>query len=137
MAKKKKFYKKAKPKEESKKLPRNYRIITEKIHSDHVVFSVGIICVLIALVVVSFDLYSNYKLQRELKAEKVKVVKDLAYWQKQVGEKPSFRDGYFSLAVIYYQLKDFKNSSENLEMAMSIDPNFEKGKELRMLLEEK
>ncbi len=136
MAKKKKFYKKAKPKTEPKKLPRNYRFITEKIHSDHLIFFIGITCIIIATIIVSFDLYSNYKTQKQLTAEKVKVVKELAYWQKEVGDKPNYRDGYFSLALIYYQLKDFENSSENLDRAMNIDPNFEKGKELRVLLEE-
>lgn len=135
MEKKKKFYKKAKPKEEKKILPSNFRRITEVIHSDHLVFLTGFVCLLAAIVVVSLDLSSNYKLSRELDQEKRNSASNLAYWQNQVNEKPNYRDAYFSLALIYYQIKDFKNSQENLEKAMSLDPNFEKGEELQGILD--
>lgn len=133
MAKKRKFYRKKKI-EEAKELPKNSRSFTENLASDHLVFFIGIACILLAILVVSVDLYSNYKLQKELASEKMKVAKGLTFWQKEIEDKPNYRDAYFSLAIIYYQLKDFKNSSQYLEKAMIIDPNFEKGKELRNLL---
>lgn len=137
MPKKKKFYKKETSKDESKKLPKNYRNITDNVHSDHAVFFTGFFCITLALIVVGFDFYSNYSTKKQLEAEKIKVSRELNYWQSEVREKPNFRDGYFSLALIYYQLKDFKSSSEYLEKAMVLDPNFEKGNELRKLIEEK
>lgn len=136
MTKRKKFFKKAKTKEEKKKIPRKYRGITEKIHSDHTVFFTGLIFITIAIIAVGLDLYSNYSTRKQLQAEKIKVTRELDYWEKEIREKPNFRDGYFSLALIYYQLKDFKTSSGYLDKAMALDPSFEKGKELRVLLEE-
>jgi|WetSurMetagenome_2_1015567.scaffolds.fasta_scaffold378874_1 hypothetical protein len=134
MAKKKKFYKKAKPKEEKKKLPINSRIITEKIKSDHFIFLLGISCVLAAILVVSIDLYRNYKLQRGLTNEKIKVLNELVYWQNEIKAKTDYRDGYFKLAILNYQLKDYGKAQEYLSKTMSLDPNFEKGKELEQLL---
>ena len=133
MKKKKKFYKKAKPKEEEK-LPNNYRIITDKIFSDHLIFFVGILLIIVATATVSLDLYSNYKEEKQYGMEKENVAGNLSYWERVVKEKPNYRDGYFSLALIYFQLKDFNKSSENLEKAMSIDPNFKEGKELGGIL---
>ncbi len=134
MAKKKKFYKKAKPKEEKKEFPINSRKITEIIHSDHLVFLTGLICLIAALVVIGIDLNSNYKLDKQFEKEKGESASNLVFWQNQVKEKPNYRDAYFSLALVYYQIKDFKSSSENLEKAMDLDPNFEKGKELEEIL---
>lgn len=135
MAKKKKFYKKEKSKEAVKELPSNSRSIPEKIMSDHLVFFVGLACIILATVMVSLSLYSNYQVKQQLSGERSRIQKELDFWEKQTAEKPSFRDAYFSLAILYYQLKDFKKSSENLEKAMEIDPNFEKGRELQVILE--
>lgn len=134
MAKKKKFYKKAKPKAEKKKLPSNYRKITEIIHSDHFVFLAGLICLLIAIIIVSINLIENIKLRSQYEAEKKNAAIGLVFWNNQIKEKPNYRDAYFSLALIYYQIKDFKNSSEYLQKAMEIDPNFKEGKELGEIL---
>ena len=49
-------------------------------------------------------------------------------------DKPGYRDGYFSLALIYFQLGNIYQSSENIDKALEIDPNFERGKELRSYL---
>lgn len=94
----------------------------------------GIALISVAIVVVSFDLYSNHVENRQYKGEKKNITNELSYWENTVRQKPDYRDGYFSLALIYYQMKDFNKSSENLNKAMSLDPNFEKGKELKGIL---
>lgn len=133
--KKKRFYKKKKLEDEPKKLPKNSRFITENILSDHVVFFIGIISIVIVTFAVAFDLYATYKGQKQIAAEKIRMTTSLAFWQNEVKERPNYRDGYFSLAILYYQLKDYRNASENLDKAMTLDPNFEKGKELRSILD--
>lgn len=134
MAKKRKFYRKEKPKEEIKKLPSNSRFIPEKFNADHIVFLAGILCILVAILIVSLDLYSNYKKQKILANEKIKVLDSMLFWQSEVKKKPDYRDGFFTLALLSYQLKDFDKANENLGKALSLDPNFEKGKELEDLL---
>lgn len=134
MVKKKKFYKKEQPKQPKKKLPINSRIITDIIKSDHFIFLVGILCVLAAVLVVSVDLYQNFKLQRQLTNEKIKILNDLVFWQNEAKRMPDYRDGYFKLALLNYQLKDYSKSQEYLNKTMFLDPNFEKGKELQKLL---
>jgi tetratricopeptide (TPR) repeat protein len=135
MAKNKKFYKKIPGKKI--KLPSNSRIITEKLINDHVVFFLGTVFIIAATVLVLFDFYSNFKKQEIIFSERKRIVNDLNFWNKEVIEKPNYRDGYFSLSLIYYQLGDNKNSWENLSKAMDIDPNFENGKELKRILEDR
>jgi len=134
MAKKKKFFKKKKTGKINKKLPSNSRSITEKLINDHSVFFLGILLIILASIFVAYDFYQNFKNQDVSLLERQKVVDDLNFWNKSVIEKPNYRDGYFSLSLIYYQLGDYENSLLNLEKAMDIDPNFEKGKELEKLL---
>ena len=135
MAKKRKFYKKAKLKEKKKEFPINSRIITERIRSDHFIFLTGIILILFAILAVSIDLYSNFKLQKQLTNEKIKVLNDLSILDKdEIKLTPDYRDGQFKLALLSYQLKDFNKANEYLNNAMMLDPNFEKGKELKEFL---
>ena len=137
MAKKRKFYKKKQAKVGKKELPNNSRIITDKIINDHSIFFLGAVCIVLAIIFVSYDFYNNFKNQENLFVEREKVVDDLNFWNREVMEKPNYRDGYFTLSLLYYQLGDYKNSIESLDKAMNVDPNFEKGKELRDILEEK
>lgn len=136
MAKKRKFYKRKQKKVEKKKLPSNSRTITDKLINDHSVFFIGIACITIAIILVSYDFYNNLLRQDTVYEARGKIIGDLNYWNREVIEKPNYRDGYFSLSLIYYQLGDYKNSIENLNKAMNIDPNFSKGKQLKKIIEE-
>ena len=133
MAKKKKFYKKAKPKK--KELPSNSRTITEKFINDHSMFLFGLAGILIAIAIVSFDLYRSFANYSDVLNERQEVVDSLNFWNKEVIDKPGYRDGYFSLALIYYQLGEVDQSSENLDKALGIDPNFERGIEFKNYLD--
>lgn len=130
-SKPKRIYRKSKPQQ----LPNNYRFIPERLSGDGFAFLVGVLFILASILVVGLDLYKNYQENVNLKAEKTKVNNDLKTWEKVVSQKPNYRDGYFKLAIIYYQLKDLDKAKENLDKAFELDPNFEKGRELESILE--
>lgn len=130
---KKKFYKKSKQKAE--KLPSNYRNIPEKLNADRVVFFVGFLSVLIAISLISIDIYTNFEKQKELTNEKFRVLREVSFWENEIKVRPGFRDGYMQLALLNFQLKNFNESRENLDKALVLDPNFEKGRELERLLD--
>ncbi len=130
---KKKFYKKSKQKAE--KLPSNYRNIPEKLNADRVVFLVGFLSVLIAISLISIDIYTNFEKQKELTNEKFRVLREVSFWENEIKVRPGFRDGYMQLALLNFQLKNFNESRENLDKALVLDPNFEKGRELERLLD--
>ena len=130
---KKKFYKK--PKQKAEKLPSNYRNIPEKLNADRVVFFVGFLSVLIAISLISIDIYSNFEKQKELTNEKFRVLREVSFWENEIKVRPGFRDGYMQLALLNFQLKNFNESRESLDKALVLDPNFEKGRELERLLD--
>ena len=132
--KKKKLFKKKKTKEVENKLPSNSRTIPEKLINDHSIFFLGIAVIILASIFIAYDFYLNFKNQQVVLSKREKVIEDLNFWNKKVIERPNYRDGYFSLSLIYYQLGDYKNSLYNLDKALNIDPNFTEGKELQKLL---
>lgn len=128
-----KVYKKAKSKGKNQ-FPRNYRIIPERLRGDEIAFVISLIFIIGAIVVVSLDLYKNYNEEKRLTEEKMTVLRNVGFWENQIKTYPNYRDAYFSLALLNYQLEEFDKANENLEKALSLDPNFEKGKELEKLL---
>lgn len=131
----KKVYKKAKVKKR-KELPKNYRIIPDKINinTDDLAFFVGVFFILAAIFVVSFNLYTNIKIEKKLGDEKVNVINQITFWNNQIELRPDYRDGYFTLAVLSYQIGEYEKAKLNLNKALSLDPNFEKGREFEKLL---
>lgn len=126
--KNKKVYKKA------KQLPSNSRIIPE-ISGDSIVFVIGLFCIIGAILVLSLSVYSGYREKERLSAEKTRLTREADFWQKQINMRPNYRDAYFSLALIQYRLKDLNLSKENLDKALTLDPNFSEGRDLQKLLE--
>ena len=131
---KKKFYKKAKT-EANKKFPSNYRSIPEKLNRDESVFFVGMLCILVAILVISLDLYSNFRQQEDLTQKRMLVLNQIAFWQSEIKIHPNYRDAYMSLALLNFQLRDLDETRKNLDKALNLDPNLEKGRELEKLLE--
>ncbi|MCL5970930.1 MAG: tetratricopeptide repeat protein [Patescibacteria group bacterium] len=45
-----------------------------------------------------------------------------------------YRDGYFRLAILEYQLNDNAKAQEYLDKVMKLDPNFEEGRKFEQFL---
>jgi len=66
--------------------------------------------------------------------ERQKIETEKEYWVGIVTKHPNYRDGYFKLALLEYQLKNYNESRTHLEKTLQLDPNFEKGRELEKIL---
>jgi len=51
-------------------------------------------------------------------------VQQYSAWQTIVSRHPDYRDGYFQLAVLAYQLNKFSESKKYLQKVRSLDPNY-------------
>lgn len=90
--------------------------------------------IILGIVAVSIDAYRNYKDNQRLKIEREKISNEISFWKSASEKYPNFRDAYFKLAILNYQLKDFKKSKEYLDKALRIDPNFKEGRVLEKKL---
>lgn len=120
-------------KESSLKFPSISRFIPETVNENYI-FIVVLLFILISSTIVSFDLYQNVAFERKLVGETSDLQRRLEFWENEVKIHPDYRDAYFNLALISYQLKDFDSSINNLQKALEIDPNFEKGKKFQEIL---
>lgn len=125
----KKVIKKGKS-EKHPKSPKNYRIIPESWNKDEIAFFAGAVFILIAIIAVTYDLFVNLRQENNLANKKIELTRQELFWKDQVKTHPDFRDAFFSLALVEYQLNNLEDARNNLEKAMMLDPNFKEGKDL-------
>ena len=125
------------------KFPRIYRFITEapivkhlKKYQKRLILS-GFLAafIFLGIVIVSFDMYRNIQKKTQLEKEKEQILNQIKNWQSLSQEYKGYRDAYFQLALLEYQLKNFTKSSEYLQKALSLDPNYKEGRELEKILD--
>lgn len=89
---------------------------------------------MLAIVTVSLDSYINYQENKRLIQERVRIGKEIKFWQSSVDRFPNYRDAYFELAVLNYKLKKLDTSRKYLDKALKLDPNFKEAHELESRL---
>lgn len=134
------FKKKGQPEQkheikESFKFPSIFRIIPAKRKS--ILFGLLFLSLYTLLSFAGVRTYLHYKEREKVLVERKIVVAKIAYWQKVVAGRSGYRDGYFQLAVLEYQLGKNTDAKTYLDKAMQIDPNFEDGRRLEKVLNEK
>lgn len=97
-----------------------------------VVCASAILAVLIG--VVGTKLYTMVSQKQELEQKRAVVVKELNYWRDIASRYGEYRDAYFKVALLEYQLGNDNEAKKYLEKALAIDPNFEKGRGFEKLL---
>lgn len=108
--------------------PRIFRFITERA----IFFVVG----LASLFVLGAVIFQTLKVQESMrqaefaKAERLQLSKELAYWQGVVRQYGNYRDAYFKIATLQYQLGEVQQAKKSLEKVLALDPNFEKARVL-------
>ena len=90
-----------------------------------------------AIVIVGADSYKNYQENKRLSEKRENIETQIKFWKSINQKYPGFRDSYFELAILEYQLKDFSKSREYLKEVLRLDPNFKSGRRLGSILNEK
>lgn len=127
------------------KFPNNYRFITEpfcavwrlRVNRRFWVAFVSALA-LFGLGFAAAEWYMVSSNKQAIDRERQAVLAEITSWENRASQYSGYRDAYFTLAVLYYRLREREKAKENLEKAFQIDPNFEKGRklELKMKIEE-
>lgn len=120
--------------------PKNFRFITERFKkSKGEIKKIGKIFVLVSLVSLIFfaatDLTLSYHEKDEIENKRNALSSQVKYWEGLVEEEKGYRDGYFMLSALNYQLKDLVKSKNYLEKVLLIDPNFSPAIELQKVID--
>ena len=127
------------------KFPKIFRFITEqkyfKIINKHQwrLITAGFVSaiILLAIVIVGADSYRNYKENKKLTEKRRNIENQIRFWESVNRKYTGYRDSYFQLALLEYQLKDFNKSRKYLKEVLRLDPNFKSGRKLENILSEK
>ncbi len=87
-----------------------------------------------AIIFISFDIKKTQEELERVERQKQKLSSEIVFWEKTLITHPGYRDGYFQLALLEYQVKDFEKAKIYTQKALDLDPNFEKGRELERIL---
>lgn len=83
------------------------------------------------------DRVSLKKLEQDLKKAKERpqeVRQEIEFWKEIIKEKSNYRDAYFQLAVLNYQIHQKEKTVKYLQKVFDLDPNFEPAKKLEKML---
>jgi len=127
------------------KFPKIFRFITEQKYFKRIkkhqwrLITAGFVSAIIlgAIVIVGADSYKNYQENKRLSEKRENIETQIKFWKSINQKYPGFRDSYFELAILEYQLKDFSKSREYLKEVLRLDPNFKSGRKLESILNEK
>lgn len=113
--------------------PNIFRIFTEK----HFFVFLILVILSVAISIAFVNLYKDIDRKDRIEKERHEIAKEIEFWKGVVAQYSDYRDAYFNLALLEYRLGDFKGSKFYLEKVLDIDPNFERGRELQEILDQK
>jgi len=128
----------SKPKTASKKsqFPKIYRIITEE-HLKKVLFSLILAIAVLLVFTLAFEVAFDLQKKNNLELSHTRIMGELSFWKKTASIYPNYRDAYFNIALLDYQVGNISEAKSNLQKALEIDPNFKKGRDLEQVLSSK
>ncbi len=118
----------------SQAIVQKLRIARINIGRKFLFFAFLLFSVLFSITLASVQAYTHFRQQQQVIGERQEILLKKAYWQKIVKEYKGYRDGYFQLALLEYQLKNKEKAKVYLQEALKLDPNFEEGRKLEQLL---
>lgn len=89
---------------------------------------------LLSIIIVVLDIKNLLVKKEVLERDREKVIEQIGYWKSVVEKRKDYRDGYFQLSVLSYQIGKKDEAKVYLEKVMQIDPNFKEGRELEKIL---
>ncbi|QQG40713.1 MAG: hypothetical protein HYV37_00060 [Candidatus Levyibacteriota bacterium] len=139
-----KFFKRKKKEVEPEKkknqvnFPSIYRFIPAKSFFDKTFWKwiIGGFIALLLVIMFVISSIQTYKHFQDKKLEEVKrkeLILKVEYWEKVINKYKNYRDGYFQLAVLEYQLGNKEKAKMYLDKVFLLDPNFEEGQRLKKL----
>ncbi len=134
-----KFFKRFK-KEESKSTPLKFPHISRLFPAVSLKLIVTFILSLLLLAVVAREsviMYKQFKVLQTAQEKREKMLSDVTYWKGVVAKRKDYRDGYFQLAVLEYQLEEKEKANQYLQKTLELDPNFAEGRRLEEVIRNK
>jgi len=91
--------------------------------------------VIIAIAIVSLDLSKNILEKEKIDSKRNKINSEIQFWQEATYKYKGYRDAYFKLALLEYELGDIEKTGFYLKKTFELDPNFKPANDFKEKLE--
>lgn len=88
----------------------------------------------IGSILLGLMIYKNLKNVRSINSQREKMQSDINFWTSVANKYPGFKDAYFRVAVLEYNLGDFKKAEAFNSEALVLDPNYKNALDLEKIL---
>lgn len=112
----------------------NFPRISRRITENNVWLIIASVVIGVVILIVGADLQKSIQDKQYIEKERIKIAKEIEYWEKTIEKYKDFRDAYFQLAVLNYRLGNFEKAKDYLRRVFELDPNFKEGRDLEKLL---
>lgn len=89
------------------------------------------------LLLIIFELGKGYELfskRQQLELQRQQISSEIEFWNQKTKDYKSFKDAYYKIALLEYQLGNSQIAKAYVKKALSIDPFFEEAKKLEKIL---
>lgn len=124
------------------KSPRLSRFITESLplslkhqRSRKIFWSIFVSLLLLITLITSWDLQKTIIQKNQLDQKRQTIQIQIAKAKRSIYQHPDYRDGYFMLATLEYQLGNDQEAKKYTEKTIALDPNFKPAQTLEKLLQ--
>ncbi len=92
---------------------------------------------IIGIGIFSFKSFEYLNQAHQISLERQRMQEEISFWQSIANKYEGYKDAYFQMAILDYQLGNFQKAKTENKKALTLDPNFEDAKKLELLLENK
>ena len=78
--------------------------------------------------------YQNYQQIVQINAQRQQIQGKINFWQSIADKYDGYKDAYFQMAILDYSLGNFKKAKMENQKALTLDPNFDDAKNLKVAL---
>ncbi len=100
-----------------------------------IILGILVIFVLIlGISLISFKVYKNFNQAYEINLEREKIQREINFWTSVTNKYSGYKDAYFRVAVLEYNLGNFNKAKKFNKKALLLDPNYLDSKKLEEIL---
>jgi tetratricopeptide (TPR) repeat protein len=82
----------------------------------------------------AFNTYKNFQTFKNVSLKREELTEGIKLWQSIAEKYPGYKDAYFKIASMEYQIGDYKKAKQSVGKALVLDPNFSNARTLEKII---
>jgi len=84
--------------------------------------------------IVGIDLKNNLQMKMAIDSQREELMRKIFFWEDFMLENDGYRDAYFQVSILEYELGDIAKAKECVEKGLNLDPTSEEGRKIEKFL---